>query len=126
MADESTYSARVGIVNHTANYVDSASVNGAGGANMSAWGAGSGEVCCATVPKKWYPGMKVLVRWDMPEGTKHAYKEKLVDVERYEEGGSVYIHIFPNDEIRVVVSNYGGWSMKHPIPPPEKPSAQRS
>ncbi|MGW8393952.1 DUF3304 domain-containing protein [Pseudoduganella sp. HUAS MS19] len=82
-------------------------------------GAGGANVCCVMVPRKWYPGMKVPVRWDMPEGSKHVYKEKIVEVERYEEsGGSLYIHVFPNDAIRVVISKYAGWSPKHPIPPP--------
>jgi hypothetical protein len=95
--DESKYGASVGIVNHTEKYIDSASVNGAGGANMGAWGAGIGNVCCASVPRKWYPGMNVLVRWDMPEGSKHYYKEKMVEVEKYDEPGTIYLHFFPNE-----------------------------
>ena len=123
--DDSSYGASIGIVNHTAKYIDSASVNEAGGANMGAWGAGAANVCCATVPDKWYPGMKALVRWDIPEGSKHIFKEKLVEVEKYDEpGGSIYIHIFPNDEVRVVISRYAGWSLMHPIPAPVKPAAQ--
>jgi len=126
-ADDSTYGASIGIVNHTAKYIDSASVNEAGGANMGAWGAGAANVCCATVPDKWYPGMKSLVRWDMPEGSKHIVKEKLVEVEKYDEpGGSIYIHIFPNDEVRVVISRYAGWSPKHPIAAPVKPTAKQT
>jgi hypothetical protein len=122
--NDSSYGANVGIVNHTARYIHSASVNGAGGANMGAWGAGMGNVCCATVPTKWYPGMHVIVRWDVPEGSNHIYKEKTVEVEKYDEPGSIYLHFFPNDEVRVVVSQYVGWSPKHPITPPEKPSNQ--
>jgi len=119
--DDSKYGASVGIVNHTEKYIDSASVNGAGGANMGAWEAGIGNVCCASVPRKWYPGMNVLVRWDMPEGSKHFYKEKMVEVEKYEEPGTIYLHFFPNDQVRVVVSQYAGWSPMHPIKAPEEP-----
>jgi len=125
-ADESNYGASVGIVNHTGNFIYSASVNGGGGGHMEAWGAGAANVCCVMVPKKWYPGMQVSVRWDMPQGSKHIYKEKLVEVERYEESGSVYIHVFPNDEVRVVISNYDGWSSKHPIQAPKQPVTQRA
>jgi len=86
---------------------------------MGAWGAGSANVCCVMVPLKWRPGMTVVVRWDMPDGSKHIYKEKIVEVEKYDEsGGSLYIHIFPDDEVRVVVSRYSGWSSTHPIPAP--------
>jgi len=122
--EDSSYSASVGIVNHTSKFIYSASVNGAGGANMDAWGAGIGEVCCATVPKTWHSGMKVIVRWDMPEGSKHVVKEKTVEVERYDEPGSIYLHFFPDDQVRVVVSQYYGWSSKHPIPRPVKPGSQ--
>lgn len=122
--DDSSYGANVGIVNHTAHYIHSASVNGAGGANMGAWGAGMGNVCCAIVPTKWRPGMQVVVHWDVPEGSKHVYKEKTVEVERYDEPGSVYLHFFPNDEVRVVVSQYVGWSPMHPITPPKNPSSE--
>ena len=48
--------------------------------------------------------MKVRVRWDMPIGHTHNVKEKIVEVEKYEETGSVYLHFFANDEVRVVVS----------------------
>lgn len=120
--DDSSYAANVGIVNHTAQYIHSASVNGAGGANMGAWGAGMGNVCCALVPTHWYPGMQVVVRWDVPEGSKHVYQEKRVEVERCDEPGSIYLHFFPNDQVRVVVSQFVGWSEMHPIRPPEKPA----
>lgn len=95
---------------------------------MGAWGAGGANVCCVIVPSKWYPGLKVHVRWNMPEGSKDVYKEKIVEVERYEDddGGSLYIHIFPNDEVRVVVSTYAGWSTKHPIPASKKPAPESS
>jgi hypothetical protein len=123
--DDSSYGANVGIVNHTGRFVYSASVDGGGGGHMEAWGAGAASVCCVMVPRKWIAGMQMLVSWDMPEGSKHVVKEKRVAVERYDEPGSVFIHFFPDDEIRIVVSNYGGWSTAHPIPPPVRPSAQR-
>lgn len=117
-----TASAQVGVVNHTGNYIYSASVNGAGGGGMTRWGAGGANICCASIPRVWYPGMKVRVRWDMPDGHTHNVKEKIVDVEKYDEPGSIYLHFFPNDEIRVIVTNIGGPSPKHPIPPPVKPA----
>lgn len=88
---------------------------------MGAWSAGAAEVCRVSIPRKWYPGMQVLVRWNMPEEGKPIYNEKLVEVAAYKEGGSMYVHFFPNDDVRVVVSRYYGSSPKHPIPPPEKP-----
>lgn len=92
---------------------------------MSAWGAAVANICCTTIPLVWHPGMKVLVRWDMPEGPKHIFKEKIVDVERYDEPGSLYIHIFPDDEVRVVVSNIVAFSKNHPIAPPRNPAKKQ-
>ena len=117
-----TAPAQVGVVNHTGNYIYSASADGAGGGNMPAWGAAGASVCCASIPRVWYPGMKVRVRWDMPDGHTHNVKEKIVEVEKYDEPGDIYLHFFSNDEIRVIVTNIGGSSQKHPIPPPVKPA----
>jgi hypothetical protein len=114
--------AQVGIVNHTEKYIYSVTVDGSGGGNMSAWGAGGADICCTSIPRIWYPGMKVLVRWNMPEGTKDVIKEKLVEIEKYSDPGSIYMHFFPNDEVRVVVSNYPGYSSAHPIARPIKPT----
>lgn len=114
-------SAMVGIVNHTDRYIYSASVAGAGGADMTAYGAGGASVCCALIPAVWYPGMKVVVRWNMPIGMTSVVKVKEVEVEKYDEPGDIYIHVFPEDVIRVVVSEYGGGSTKHPITAPVKP-----
>jgi len=117
-----TAPAQVGIVNHTGNYIYSASVNGAGGGNMSAWGAGHAGVCCASIPRVWPPGLKAHVRWNMPIGRQDVIKEKIVEIEKYDETGSIYLHFFPNDEIRVVVSSVYPWHPEHPIRPPVKPS----
>jgi len=88
---------------------------------MNAWGAGIANICCTSIPQVWYPGMKVLVRWNMPVGIADVIKEKIVEVEKYDEPGSIYLHFFPNDEVRVVVSIFMGASQSHPIPPPVKP-----
>src|SRR5476649_965246 len=76
--------AQVGIVNHTGDFIYSASVDGAGGGSMSRWGEGIANICCTSIPRVWYPGMKVLVRWNMPIGIQDVIKEKMVEVEKYE------------------------------------------
>ncbi|GJI97350.1 hypothetical protein RugamoR57_40680 [Duganella caerulea] len=107
--------AQIGIVNHTGNYIDSASVDGAGGGNMARWGEGFANICCTSIPEVWHPGMKVLVRWDMPVGHQHIVKEKVVEVEKYERLGDIYMVFFPNDEVRVVVSQNGPRASDFPI-----------
>lgn len=92
---------------------------------MSEYSAGGASICCVSVPLKWRPGLKAHVEWDMPIGSQHTYQEKTVDIEPYgpdDSGGSVYIHLFPNGEVKVVVARYGGASTKHPIPAPVKPA----
>ncbi len=120
---EETYGAMVGVVNHTDRYVYSASVNGASGGHMSEFGAGGGSICCVSVPVKWRPGLKAHVEWDMPVGSQHTYQEKTVEIEPYgpdDSGHSLYIHLFPNGDVRVVVARYPGYSKGHPIAPPVK------
>ncbi len=68
--------------------------------------------------------MKVLVRWNMPDGIKDVIKEKIVEVEKYSRAGDIYVHFFPNDEVRVVISNLYPWHPDHPISPPSKPALQ--
>lgn len=121
-AASTTAAAQVGVVNHTENYIYSASVDGAGGGKMSAWSAGMANICCTSIPRVWYPGMMVRVRWNMPIGRTDVIKEKIVAVEKYERPGDIYLHFFPNDEVRVIVTNIGGPSSKHHIPPPVKPA----
>ena len=113
--------AQVGIVNHTGNFIYSASVDGYGGGPMARWGAGHAGICCASIYAVWHPGIKVLVEWDMPEGHQHIWKQKMVEVEKYDAPSDIYMHFFPNDEVRVVVSNWAGYGRGHPIVPPVKP-----
>ena len=125
-AERAGATAQVGIVNHTGSFIYSATVDGAGGGTMSAWGAGVANICCTSIPRVWYPGMKVLVRWNMPEGVKDVVKEKVVEVEKYERPGDIYLHFFPNDEVRVVITNLDPTHPNHPIPPPVEPAPTSS
>lgn len=84
---------------------------------MHMHGVLASEVCVA-LPMKWYPGLKIEVVWDMPEGTTDIYKRTIVDVEKYDEPGTIYLHFFYNNEVRAVVTNWIGSSANHPIAPP--------
>lgn len=110
-----TYGAQIGIVNHTGNFIYSASVNGQSGGGMARWGAGNAGVCCVILPLAYQPGFQVKLKWDMPDGSKHNYQERVVDLEVYEEGNSVYLHFFPDGSVRAVVTPYLPVSPKHPI-----------
>ncbi|MDW5417094.1 DUF3304 domain-containing protein [Iodobacter sp. CM08] len=75
------------------------------------------------LPQKWQPRMKVKVRWK-PNGRE--WVEKQTTIMPYDEAGTLYVHFFENDQVRVVSSAYAGASSpRHPIakdattPPPE-------
>lgn len=114
---------QIGIVNHTGQFIYTALIDGHGGGNMSRWGAGGADIPGGVYPRIWHPGIKVLVRWDMPEEHTHIWKEKIVEIEKFDRPGDVYLHFFPNDEVRVVITNIPGWTESHPIPPPVKPTS---
>jgi Protein of unknown function (DUF3304) len=82
------------------------------------------------VPKQWVPSLTVRVRWTTFDvATKEfSWHEKYTTIAPYAEVGSLWVHFFPQDEVRVVVSNIGASGPEHPIvigvrvPPPEDPS----
>jgi len=119
--ESETYGAQVGIVNHTARYIYTTSVGDGGGGHADAYSNGIANICCVTLPNKWHPGLSFKVGWDMPIGKAHIFKEKIVEVERYEAPGSLYLHFFPDDYVRIVVTTWVGGSPGHPIPRAVKP-----
>ena len=126
-SDKAYFNASIGGVNHTGQYLYGFSVNGSFGGNVSEYGAGNAGVCCVRLPRVYRPGLTVDIKYDLTldDGTKHNWKTKNgIPVEPYTEPGDVYVHFFPNDQIRVVVSNAGPGS-RHPIPSPVNPDRQR-
>lgn len=123
--EDDSYSAKIGIVNHTNQYIYATHVGDAGGGHSPRYSAGVANVCCVTLPVKWRSGLRFIVQWDMPEGTTHVWKEREVAVEEYVKPGSLYLHFFPNDEVRIVVTNWAGGAPGHPIPKPVSPTVQR-
>ncbi|WP_084187015.1 DUF3304 domain-containing protein [Cupriavidus sp. SK-4] len=127
--DKSYINASLGAVTHPSQYLYGFTINGAFGANASAYGAAGAGTCCVRLPRAYRPGLTVDVKYDLTldDGSRHNWKiKKGVPVEPYTEPGDVYAHFFPNDVIRVVVSNPGPRSSLHPIPYPVRPSEQRS
>lgn len=115
------YAAQIGIVNHTGRYIYATSIGDSGGGHASAYHAGVANVCCVKLPDVWRPGLNFLVQWDMPVNGEDFYRKAVVDVEEYSEPGSMYIHFFPDDTVRLVVTKWYGGSDKHPIPRPQEP-----
>ena len=106
--DKAYFNASLGGVNHTGQYLYGFSVNGAFGGNAREYGGGNAGVCCVRLPEVYRPGLSVDIKYDLTleDGSKHNWKtQKGVPVEPYTEPGSLYVHFFKNDNIRVVVSS---------------------
>lgn len=88
------------------------------------------------LPPKWLPNgrMKVKVRWGTysEEDTKNRnldakpiWHEKYTTILPYDKPGTLYVHFFPGNEVRIVSSDVGPSNPAHPIarnalvPPPE-------
>jgi hypothetical protein len=118
---EENYGAQIGIVNHTSAYIYATAVDGTSGGHAHEYSAGVGSMCCVELPHTWRPGLKFEVSWDVPIGTQHVWKSRVVEVEKYDRPGSLYLHFFPDDSVRIVVTTWAGGSGNHPIAPPHKP-----
>ena len=118
--------------NHTDNWVVSIIINGEGGILGASPQGGGGEMCCIILPKKWRPGLLATIKWqgggtyqrdsqgkEIIRDGKRVYvpdpwKERTVEVPKYEEMGRFYIHFLPKDEIKVAVSLYDPGRAEHP------------
>jgi Protein of unknown function (DUF3304) len=128
-------------VNHTTEGVVDVTINGSGGI-MAAYPHGtSGDVCCVTVPAKWKPGLSVTIAWEDggrlllddlgKEVIRNGHtvlvrgqrKTNVVSVPQYDAPQMLWIHFFPNDEIKLVMSKYGPGHPKHGLPDPYIPKA---
>jgi hypothetical protein len=126
-------------VNHTSEGVVDVTINGTGGI-MAAYPHGtSGDVCCVTVPNRWKPGISVTIAWEdggrllLDDQGKEVIrnghtvlvrgqrKTKVVSVPQYDVPQILWIHFFPSDEIKLVMSKYGPGYSKHGLPDPYIP-----
>jgi hypothetical protein len=102
------------------------SVNREIGDNIAPSGS-SGIVCCLMIPKKWSPGLKADVRWEVhriirkPDGITKAgegivaiYRAQ-APVEAYVEADRFWVHFFPEGRVRIVVNPFGPEGEQHPI-----------
>ncbi|MDM0075018.1 DUF3304 domain-containing protein [Variovorax sp. J2P1-59] len=85
---------------------------GGGGGYVDKRWPSSGTSCCAVIPDIWTPGLDVRVDW---QPSLQEERSKRIAIERYEKIGTVYVHFFDNDEIKIVVANVGAEHPDHPI-----------
>lgn len=100
-------------VNHSQITIYTFNINGGGGSNVPKRWPGSGTSCCVMIPDVWTPGLVGKVTWEPNYGP---IQTKIVPIERYSKIGTVYVHFFDKNEVRVVVANVGAENTEHPIP----------
>ncbi len=129
--------------NHTGETVADMTLNGEGGILIAYPHGTSGSICCATVPARWKPGLTVTIAWEnggswlldengkevirdgIPVLVRGKRKTKIVPVPQYDVPEDLWIHFFPNEEIKLVMSKNGPGHPKHGLPSPYIPGVSR-
>jgi Protein of unknown function (DUF3304) len=128
-------------LNHTDHWIGEIAINGEGGILNASPNGGGGEMCCVMLPKKWRPGLQATIKWQDDGGwlkdasgnevirdgrrvvVQGPWHTQTVDVPEYVEPiGRFHIHVFPPDQVKVVVNLYSAGHPKHPHPYPKKQS----
>ncbi|EBS7636866.1 DUF3304 domain-containing protein [Salmonella enterica] len=127
-------------INHTAVAINYFSVNGYGGPNIFPFGDGGGY-CCVMLPKKWHPGLKARINWEITPDTvpppppysehikfrawsknlKASYiqHETIVDIPQYgTERCGITVHFLPCNQIKVTTVCQGYGTPDYPIKEP--------
>jgi hypothetical protein len=123
--------AQITAYNHTPDYIHQFYVDDAWGGNVFAYVGGGKFVCCVVYPRKWYPELKVTVRWTTSSSDPNAtgddavghWHETIVPIEQYDKPGTVQVHFLPDRKVRVIVSDYFASHPDYPGPrSPVKPT----
>jgi hypothetical protein len=111
-------------VNYTAHGIQWFQIGNARGSSLGSYKGGGGYQCCLNYPKTWSPNFKVTVKWERsdglaPGGDGFRIKEmqQIVNVEKYESQGNVYVLFLPDDVVKIFVSNVGVGNPDFPTRP---------
>ena len=129
---------------HTSAAIHRFSVNGGGGPNLAPYGYGGGQMCCASLPVKWHPGLTVVVEWEKDPNpydsvnwpdppfsdawskaakeheTHYTRHRAVVPVARYERLGVVNVHFLPCNQVAVTAGLMMPGTPKYPYQFPQK------
>lgn len=79
---------------------------------------GGGVMCCISLPKKWRPGIKVVLRYDWWQGQDkpRQYINKEFEVPPYPDGqvGTLWALFYPDGSVEVVSSDFAPGHAKWP------------
>lgn len=109
-------------LNYTDKLIDEFSVDGYSGANISPNGGGGKFTCCIIMPRVWRDGMTVTVRWTHDRSDPQYSMERVVPVPKYESEdlGFLAVHFYPNDLVKVLVTNKAETYPGYPYPRPSR------
>lgn len=99
--------------NHTNDDIGWFSVANGGGAYVGKHEQ-SGFACCASIPRKYTPGMTTTVRWG---GVNRETQERVVEVAPYtpKDGGMLAVHFLRNGDIKIFVTMLGPRHPDYPL-----------
>ena len=124
---DDTVPASIGGYNHFQNRsILSFSVDNSGGPNLGPESGEAGSMCCAALPRRWHPGMKVRVTWTYGSSNRNAAEppihEALVEIPEYpsKRPGNVHVHFYRNHQVKVVVARYGIEHPRYPMSAQDK------
>lgn len=96
--------------------IDSFYIDKSASGSIREGGEGGGIICCISLPKKWSPGLKADVRWEVhhiiqkddskaPETAEvEGIYRAQVPVEAYVKPDKFWIHFLPKGRVRIIVS----------------------
>ncbi|TCV81099.1 DUF3304 domain-containing protein [Sulfurirhabdus autotrophica] len=135
---EPTAAVSYGAVSYIDEAIASIVVNGEGGIlGVYPHAGGAPNMCCVVIPRHWKPGLKATIKWQMDghwvrdsqgkivvkDGSQDfvegIWKQKVVDIPEYKEVGGFMINFFPNDEVKVLVTNASAGYPGYPYPDPD-------
>ncbi|MGJ3448404.1 DUF3304 domain-containing protein [Enterobacter sp. PTB] len=121
------------------NHVNGIAINGFSVNGYGATGLGGG-VCCVMLPRKWIPGLKAHVEWEVDPNTAppfpgykdrnkfNAWKKQteasfqkhsaIVDIPKYSETCGMTVHFLPCNQVKVTTSCVGYGTPDYPIKEP--------
>jgi hypothetical protein len=81
-------------------------------------GKGGSLVCCAKVPTTWQKDLKVHLTWNMTNWRDRTSQEpeQDVEVEPYDEPGTMHVHFLADGRVCVLLSNHVPWAKDYPGP----------
>ncbi|MEB0094442.1 DUF3304 domain-containing protein [Pseudomonas sp. CCI4.2] len=130
--------------NHTSAAINHFDVNGNGGPNIGPFGGGGSQMCCVSMPRKWYPGLTVVVEWEKDPNvgasqywtesfssnawrvrmkehrSKYTRHRAVVEVAPYERLGAITLHFLPCDQVKVSADQTYPGIANHPYDYPRK------